>query len=103
MREGRFPRRVVRMDNTTEANRPYYSPMFFDGEGYDELMDILDDKGAEAATEYAAQWDVSEDEAGPESYRDGPYPHEREYGKYGVYSLIISRSIGYAYLVRDAQ
>ena len=104
MLEGRFPRSVVRMNNTTETTAPaYYTPAFFEGEAYDEIVDILDDKGAEAATEYAAQWDISEDEAGPEGFRDGPYPHEREYGQYGVYSLIISRSVGYAYLVRDAQ
>ena len=92
------------MTHTTETSTPaYYAPAFFDGDDYYTILDILEGNGAEAATGYAAQWDVSEDEAGPENYRDGLYPHEREYGPYGAYSLIISRSVGYAYLVRDAQ
>ena len=92
------------MTHATETNRLYYTPVFLDGESYDEMMAHLENDGLAWAVDYARQWDYgNEDEAGPESYRGGLYPHEREYGPHDGYSLIISRSVGYAYLVRDAR
>ena len=97
------------MTHTTETNRPYYSPMFFEGEGYSELMDILDDNGIDAAVEFARQWDYGNEHE--DDYRDSfsDFGHEWEYGPVTAdwsstrYWLVVSRSAAYAYLVRDAQ
>ena len=109
MREGRLPRRVVRMTHTTETKGPYYSPMFFHGERCSELMDILDDKGVEAAVEFARQWDYGNEH--DDDYRTtvSDFGHEVEYGPVTAdwsptrYWLVASRSVPYAYLVRDVQ
>ena len=108
MRGRRFPCRVVRMTHTTETNHPYYSPMFFEGEGYSELMDILDEQGVDAAVEVARQWDFGNEHE--DDYRDSlsDFGHEWEYGPVTAdwsptrYWLVVSRSAAYAYLVRDA-
>ena len=111
MREGRFPCRVVRMTHITEATAPaYFTPAFFEGEGYDELMDMLEAVGVDAAIQHAAGWDYGNDN--DDSYRDtvSEFGHEVEYGPVAVmpysrtcYYLVASRSAAYAYLVRDAQ
>ena len=108
MREGRFPRRVVRMTHTIEITSPYYSPMFFEGEAYDEIVDIIDEQGIDAAVEHARQWDYGNEHE--DDYRDSfsDFGHEWEYGPVTAdwsptrYWLVVSRSFGYAYLVRDA-
>ena len=108
MREGRFPRRVVRMTHTTETNRPYYSPMFFQGDSRNELMDILDDKGIDAAVEFARQWDFGNEHEDDYRATVSDPGHEWEYGPVTAgwsptrYWLVVSRSAPYAYLVRDA-
>ena len=97
------------MTHTTKTNCLYYSPMFFEGEAYDEIVDIIDEQGIDAAVEHARQWDYGNEHE--DDYRDSvsDFGHEWEYGPVTAdwsptrYWLVVSRSVGYAYLVRDAQ
>ena len=97
------------MDNTTQTTSPYYSPMFLEGGSYNELMDILDDKGIDAAVEVARQWDFGNEHDDDYRATVSDFGHEWEYGPVAAdwsptrYWLVASHSFGYAYLVRDAQ
>ena len=97
------------MTHTTEADRPYYSPMFFDGEGYYELMVVLDEQGIDAAVEVARQWDYGNEHEDDYRATVSDFGHEVEYGPVTAdwsptrYWLVVSRSAAYAYLVREAQ
>jgi hypothetical protein len=91
------------------ATPAYYSPVFFQGEDYDELVDILDAQGLDAAIQHAAQWD--QDDEIDDNYRAtiSEFAHEREYGPVSVepyaqakYWLVVSQATACAYLVREA-
>ena len=96
------------MTHTTETNRLNYTPVFFEGEGYDELMVVLDEQGIDAAVEVARQWDFGNEHDDDYRYSFSDFGHEWEYGPVTAnwsptrYWLVVSRSFGYAYLVRDA-
>lgn len=82
----------------------YYSPVFFQGDDYDELSDILEEHGPEAAIDHAAQWDTPDAAEAAEIMGDivdrdqiGPHWHERTYEE-GRYILIESTRWGYAAL-----